>query len=92
MEATLEIFTEKISSALNNTDDTELQLKLQAAQHEHELKMLSMFTQFLTRSNSPCPPFHQAPVQLSQYNPRPFKTSLSSLHLAWVHLSLHLVT
>ncbi|XP_056116089.1 uncharacterized protein LOC130091953 [Rhinichthys klamathensis goyatoka] len=70
MEATLEIFTEKISSALNNTDDTELQLKMQAAQHEHELKMLSMFTQFLARSNSPCPPFYQAPVQPSQYNPR----------------------
>ncbi|KAK7162454.1 hypothetical protein R3I93_006684 [Phoxinus phoxinus] len=32
MEATLEIFAEKISSALNNTDDTELQLKMQAAQ------------------------------------------------------------
>ncbi|KAI7803007.1 hypothetical protein IRJ41_001539 [Triplophysa rosa] len=70
MEATLEIFTEKISSALNNTDDTELQLKMQAAQHEHGLKMLSMFTQFLARSNSPCPPFYQAPVQPSQYNPR----------------------
>ncbi|KAK2817842.1 hypothetical protein Q7C36_021775 [Tachysurus vachellii] len=49
MEATLQIFTEKISSALNNTDDTELQLKL---------------------SNSPWPPFYQAPVQPSQYNPR----------------------
>lgn len=70
MEATLEIFAEKISSALNNTDDTDLQLKMQAAQHEHELKMLSMFTQFLARSNSPFPPIYQAPVQPSQYNPR----------------------
>lgn len=60
MEATLEIFAEKISSALNNTDDTEIQLKMQAAQHE--LKMLSMFTQFLARSNSPFPPIYQAPV------------------------------
>ncbi|KAK2855505.1 hypothetical protein Q7C36_007374 [Tachysurus vachellii] len=58
MEATLEIFTEKISSALNNTDDTELQLKLQAAQHEHELKMLSMFTQFLARKLPPQPTFY----------------------------------
>lgn len=60
----------KRSAALKNTDDIELQLKMQAAQHEHELKMLSMFTQFLARSNSPCPPFYQAPVQPSQYNPR----------------------
>ncbi|KAM9306986.1 protein ARK2N isoform 1-T2 [Pholidichthys leucotaenia] len=71
METTLEIFADKITSALK-TDDSDLLLKMQAAQHERDLKMLSMLTQFIERSHhSPQPPFYQAAVQLSHlYNPR----------------------
>ncbi|KAL0153143.1 hypothetical protein M9458_051550 [Cirrhinus mrigala] len=43
----MELFAQKIASTLTQTDDTELQLKMQAAQHAHELRMMSMFTQFL---------------------------------------------
>lgn len=70
METTLEVFAEKISNALN-TDNAELHLRMQTAEHEHELKMFSVFTQFLERSNhSQHPPFYQAPVQPPHYNPR----------------------
>ncbi len=47
MESTMELFAQKIGSTLTQTDDTELQLKMQAAQHAHELRMMSMLTQFL---------------------------------------------
>lgn len=47
METTMELFAQKIASTLSQTDDAELQLKLQAAQQAHELRMMGMFTQFL---------------------------------------------
>ncbi|XP_076738760.1 uncharacterized protein LOC143417001 [Maylandia zebra] len=59
MESTLEIFADKITSALKN-DESELLLKMQAAQHEHDLKVLSMLTQLITRQQ---PPFYQQAVQ-----------------------------
>lgn len=66
LETTLEVFVDKIGSALKN-EDTDLLLKMQAAQHEHELKMFSMLSQFLERSSHPPqPPFYQAPMQPSQ--------------------------
>ncbi|CAI5689075.1 unnamed protein product [Oreochromis niloticus] len=60
MESTLEIFADKITSALKN-DESELLLKMQAAQHEHDLKVLSMLTQLITRQQ---PPFYQQAVQV----------------------------
>lgn len=59
MESTLEIFADKITSALKN-DESELLLKMQAAQHEHDLKVLYMLTQLITRQQ---PPFYQQAVQ-----------------------------
>ncbi len=44
IETTLGVFSEKISSAF---DDSELYLRKQAALNENELNMLTMFTQFL---------------------------------------------
>lgn len=62
METALEVFAEKIGSTFNN-DDTELQLKVQAAQHAHEIKMFTLFSQFMERSQHyPHPPNYQAPV------------------------------
>ncbi|KAM9393859.1 uncharacterized protein KZ484_005000 [Pholidichthys leucotaenia] len=70
METTLEIFADKITSALK-TDDSDLLLKIQAAQHEYNLKMFSMLAQFFERSHSPQPPFYPAAVQPSHlYSPR----------------------
>lgn len=43
----MDIFAKNIKEALSQADDSELQLKLQAAQHAHELKMMTMFTKFL---------------------------------------------
>ncbi|CAM4549359.1 unnamed protein product [Leuciscus chuanchicus] len=47
------LFAQNIASTLSQTDDAELQLKLLAAQQAHELRMMSMFTQFLA-SRLPC--------------------------------------
>lgn len=78
METALEVFAEKIGTTFN--DDTELQLKMQAAQHAHELKM---FTQFLERSHHyPHPPNYQAPVQPPLAPPPPVQPpSMQSPHL-----------
>ncbi|XP_073723504.1 uncharacterized protein [Misgurnus anguillicaudatus] len=46
MVATLEVFADKITSALKD-DDTDLLLKMQAAQHEHDSKMFAMISQFM---------------------------------------------
>ncbi|XP_065151884.1 uncharacterized protein [Paramisgurnus dabryanus] len=69
MEATLEVFADKITSALKD-DDTDLLLKMQAAQDEHGSKMFAMISQFMERPiQPPQPPFYQAPTQPSQiYN------------------------
>ncbi|XP_011480345.1 uncharacterized protein LOC105355304 [Oryzias latipes] len=70
MEATLEVFANKITSALKQ-DDTDILLKMQAAQHEHERKMFTMMTQFMERSfQPPQPPLYQAPIHRSRvYSP-----------------------
>uniref|UniRef100_A0A0E9WXY4 Uncharacterized protein n=1 Tax=Anguilla anguilla TaxID=7936 RepID=A0A0E9WXY4_ANGAN len=55
MESTVEVFGQKIKESLSQMDDTKLQLKLQSAQHAHELRMMTLFTQFLAgrRSHQP---------------------------------------
>lgn len=80
MEATLEVFADKITSAFRN-EDSDLLLKMQAAQHEHDHKMFMMLSQFMERSSHPPqPPHYQAPMQSSQlYNPRHPPSHHSSL-------------
>ncbi|XP_058600939.1 uncharacterized protein LOC131520599 [Onychostoma macrolepis] len=56
MEATMDVFAKNIKEALSQSDDTELQLKLQAAQHAHKLKMMTLFTQFLAGRQAYQPP------------------------------------
>lgn len=64
----MDIFAKTFKKALSQADNTELQLKLQAAQHAHELKMMKMFTQFLAgrQPNQPHP-FARAPGGSSYY-------------------------
>lgn len=82
METALEVFAEKIGSTFNN-DDTELQLKVQAAQHAHEIKMFTLFSQFMERSQHyPHPPDYQAPVQPPTAQPPPVQPpSMQPPHL-----------
>ncbi|CAM4730722.1 unnamed protein product [Leuciscus chuanchicus] len=58
LESTMDVFSKTIKEALSQADDTELQLKLQAAQYAHELKMMTLFTQFLAGIPSYQPPPH----------------------------------
>lgn len=76
MEATLEIFAEKISSALNNTDDTELQLKMQAAQHEHELTKCSQCSHSFLQDQ--IPHFHLS----TRHQSSPHSTTQDNCHLS----------
>lgn len=82
MESTLEIFAEKITSALM-TDESDLLLMMQATQHEHDLKVLSMSTQPITRQHSPLyqltepVPNLYHPTQSSPINYTPYSIALS---------------
>ncbi|XP_049444045.1 bromodomain-containing protein 4-like [Epinephelus fuscoguttatus] len=82
METALEVFAEKIGSTFNK-DDTELQLKMQAAQHAHEIRMFTLFSQFMERSHHyPHPPNYQAPVQPPKAQPPPVQPpSMQPSHL-----------
>lgn len=86
-ESVVELFAQKISSTLSQTDDSELQLKLQAAQHTHELRMMSMFTQFLaSRQPPPVPqsiPDQAHPPWFDHTRPPPFHPNQS--HTAPFH-------
>ncbi|XP_014882870.1 uncharacterized protein LOC106944150 [Poecilia latipinna] len=80
LEATLEVFADKISTGLKS-EDADLLLKMQAAQREHELKMFTILSQFLERSNHPPQqPFYHTPMPPSQpYSPRQHPAHHSSL-------------
>lgn len=52
----MDTFSKNIKEAHSQADDSELQLKLQAAQHAHEFKMMTMFTQFLAGRQAYQPP------------------------------------
>ncbi|XP_042578926.1 leucine-rich repeat extensin-like protein 5 [Cyprinus carpio] len=69
LESTMDVFSKTIKEALSQADDTELQLKLQAAQHAHELKMMTLFTQFLAGRPSYQPPPHPGHATGSSYYP-----------------------
>lgn len=61
MESTVEMFGQKFKDSFSQTNDIELQLKLQAVQHTHKLRMMTLFTQFLggRQSHQPdMPPLH----------------------------------
>ncbi|XP_021168890.2 uncharacterized protein LOC110367413 isoform X2 [Fundulus heteroclitus] len=79
LETTLDVFVDKIGRALKN-EETDLLLKMQAAQHDHERKMFSTLSQFLERSSHPPqPPFYHTPMEPSQpYSPRAPPTHSSS--------------
>ncbi|CAM4569479.1 unnamed protein product [Leuciscus chuanchicus] len=74
MESTIELFAQKIASTLSQTDAAEFQLKLQAAQQAHELRMMSMFTQFLSSRPPVLRPFPEQahPLWFEQTSPPPF--------------------
>ncbi|KAL7397489.1 hypothetical protein ABVT39_022816 [Epinephelus coioides] len=72
----MEVFSQKIKESLSQADDTELQLKLQAAQHEHELRMMSLFTQFLAGRQPHQPPIHPSTNTQSSSYP-------DHVHLPW---------
>ncbi|XP_023821919.1 uncharacterized protein LOC105358414 [Oryzias latipes] len=81
MEATLDAFANKITTALKE-DDTDILLKMQAAQHEHEKKMFAMMTRFMERS-FPLPQSHQAPMNSSHlYSPIPSPTPFTRFPVA----------
>lgn len=69
LESTMDVFSKTIKEALSQADDTELQLKLQAAQHAHKLKMMTLFTQFLAGRPSYQPPPHPGHATGSSYYP-----------------------
>lgn len=60
MEATLDVFAKKMVEVLQH--DNEVLIQMQAAQHTHEMKMMSYLAQLMAPKpqpvlNSPPPPF-----------------------------------
>ena len=70
MEATLDVFAKKMGDVLEK--DNDFLLQMQAAQHKHEMHMMSILTQMV---NQPQPPTHQyshqPQLQTSHYSQIP---------------------